>query len=222
MGSLRVESFSLRPGAGLLLVAVLLGGEAAAQPPATRSIYCCDVGGQPICGDILPAACYGRAYRELSPSGVVRRTVPAPLTADELSRRAELERQRRAEEAERQRQQRLDQALLETYRSLDDLERRRDRELRDVERTLEALREREAALVERQRALIQDATRTDKSDVAASLERDIRTLDSEIVAQRGVLEAKTRERAAVLERFAEDRRRYLELTAEDGGMPPSR
>ena len=32
-----------------------------------RSIYCCDVGGQPVCGDIPPAACYGRAYREMSP-----------------------------------------------------------------------------------------------------------------------------------------------------------
>ena len=219
MGSLRVEPFPAGPGASLLpaallLAAALLVGEAAAQSSAARTIYCCDVGGQPVCGDILPAACYGRAYRELSPSGIVRRTVPAPLTADEVTRRAELERQRRADEAERQRQQRLDQALLETYRSLDDLDRRRDRELRDVDRTLHELRAREAALLEHQRVLIRDATQTDKSDVAASLERDIRTLDSEIIAQRGVIEAKAKERAAVFERFAEDRRRYLELTAE--------
>ena len=50
-----------------------------------RTTYCCDVGGQPVCGDILPAACYGRAYREMSPSGLVRRTVAAPLTPQEIA-----------------------------------------------------------------------------------------------------------------------------------------
>ncbi|HRG71572.1 MAG TPA: hypothetical protein PLH95_08025, partial [Thauera aminoaromatica] len=59
---------------------VASSGTLAAQQSGGASIYCCDVGGQPVCGDILPAACYGRAYREMSPSGIVRRTVPAPLT----------------------------------------------------------------------------------------------------------------------------------------------
>ena len=93
-------------------------GTLAAQPAGAASIYCCDVGGQPVCGDILPAACYGRAYREMSPSGIVRRSVPAPLTADEIAQRAAAEHKRRAEEAERMRQLRLDQALLETYRDM--------------------------------------------------------------------------------------------------------
>lgn len=208
MGSRRAE-FGL---AGLVCTLVL-----AAWPPATaaqaggRTIYCCDVGGQPVCGDILPAACYGRAYREMSPSGVVRRTVSAPLTAEEIARRAETERQRRAEEADRLRQLRLDQALLETYRSLKDLDSRRDRELRDLDRSIRELRERESELVERQQALINEATRTEDSAVAASLEEDIRTLDSEIVTQSRIIAAKLRERSAVLDRFEEHRQRYVEL-----------
>lgn len=208
MGSRRAE-FGL---AGLACTLVL-----AAWPLATaaqaggRTIYCCDVGGQPVCGDILPAACYGRAYREMSPSGVVRRTVSAPLTAEEIARRAETERQRRAEEADRLRQLRLDQALLETYRSLKDLDSRRDRELRDLDRSIRELRERESELVERQQALINEATRTEDSAVAASLEEDIRTLDSEIVTQSRIIAAKLRERSAVLDRFEEHRQRYVEL-----------
>ena len=201
-------------GASLTPAAVL------AQPPATRMIYCCDVGGQPVCGDILPAACYGRAYREISPSGLVRRTVAAPLTPEEIAERAAVERERRAAEAERVRSARLDQALLETYRNLDDLDSRRDRELRDLDRTIRALRARETELIERQNSLIAEATHTDKSAVAASLEADIGVLDSEIAAQSSIIAAKLRERNAVVERFEEHRRRYLELTA--GGKADAR
>ena len=77
-------------GFSCALALTVSSGTLAAQPAGAASIYCCDVGGQPVCGDILPAACYGRAYREMSPSGIVRRTVPAPLTADELSRLVDL------------------------------------------------------------------------------------------------------------------------------------
>lgn len=149
----------------------------------------------------------------MSPSGIVRRTVAAPLTAEEIAHRAAAEHKRRGEEAERMRQVRLDQALLETYRSVQDLDSRRDRELRELDRSIRQLRARESELLERQRALIDEATRTDKSDVAASLEADIRLLDSEIVAQSSVVAAKLRERGAVVERFEEHRRRYVELTA---------
>ena len=80
---------------------VASSGTLAAQQSGGASIYCCDVGGQPVCGDILPAACYGRAYREMSPSGTVRRTVAAPLTPDEIAQRAAAEHKRRAERGHR-------------------------------------------------------------------------------------------------------------------------
>lgn len=202
--------------AALACAAVLgilpLAAHAQAQGSG-RTIYCCDVGGQPVCGDILPAACYGRAYREISPSGVLRRIVAAPLTQEEIAARAAVERERRAAEADRARRQRLDQALLETYRSLEDLDGRRDRELADLDRSIRVLRARESELIERQHALISEATHTDKSEVAASLEADIGVLDSEIAAQSSIIAAKLRERSAVVERFQEHRRRYLELTA---------
>ena len=77
------------------------------------------------------------------------------------------------------------------------------------------MRARESELIERQRALISEATHTEKSEVAASLEADIRVLDSEIVTQSSIISAKLRERNAEFERFEEDRGRYLELTAGD-------
>lgn len=207
-------------GLACCVLFALSPGEVRAQTTTAKIVYCCDVGGQPVCGDILPAACYGRAYREMSPSGLVRRTVAAPLTPEEIAERAAVERERRAAEADRVRKLRLDQALLETYRNLEDLDSRRDRELRDLDRTIRALRARESELIERQHSLIDEATHTDKSEVAASLEADIGVLDSEIAAQSSIIAAKLRERNAVVERFEEHRRRYLELTA--GGKADAR
>lgn len=207
-------------GLACCVLFALSPGEVRAQTTTAKIVYCCDVGGQPVCGDILPAACYGRAYREVSPSGLVRRTVAAPLTPEEIAERAAVERERRAAEADRVRKLRLDQALLETYRNLEDLDSRRDRELRDLDRTIRALRARESELIERQHSLIDEATHTDKSEVAASLEADIGVLDSEIAAQSSIIAAKLRERNAVVERFEEHRRRYLELTA--GGKADAR
>lgn len=204
--------------AALGLALTLAGTDARAQ--SQRTIYCCDVGGRPVCGDILPAACYGRAYREMSPSGVVRRTVAAPLTPEEIAQRRALERQRRAEEAARLQQLRMDQALVETYRNLADLDNRRDRELRELDQSIRALRERESELIARQRALIEEATHTEQSELAASLESDIRVLDSEIAAQSSVIAAKLRERSAVVERFEEHRSRFIALT--DGDDPDAR
>ncbi len=207
--------------AELVIVAtLLLPLGAAAQNTGARTIYCCDVGGQPVCGDILPTACYGSAYREISPSGTVRRNVAAPLTADEIARRNAEARLRRVEEAERMRQLRLDQALLETYRSVEDLDSRRDRELADLDRTLRDLRARESDLLELQRRIIVDAQDLQRGTKDPGVMEDLRNLDGEILAQRSVIDAKLRERSAILDRFEEDRRRYLELTSSV--EPPAR
>jgi len=213
MGLRRAELWSL---SGVLLLALWAPEAAFAQAPRARTIYCCDVGGQPVCGDILPEVCYGRAYREVSPSGLVRRVVPAPLSADEIARRNTEERQRRFDEVARMKQQRLDEALLETYRSVEDLDSRRDREVADLDRTIHTLRERETALLLQQKELIERGAGYPEGRMPADLENDIRSLDGEIVAQRSIIDAKMRERSAVLDRFEEDRRRYLILNAPEG------
>lgn len=200
-------------GVMLALGTSLAAGAAMAQSQSGRMIYCCDVGGQPVCGDILPEACYGRAYREVSPSGTVRRIVAAPLNAEEIAARDALARERRFEAAQQLKQQRMDEALLETYRSLPQLDGRRDREIGVLDRAIQTLRQRESELIERQNALIEEAAQAGEGDLAPALEDNIHSLDGEIVAQRSVIAAKMRERAALLDRFDEDRQRYIQLTA---------
>ena len=200
--------------AGVLAAAALMAADGAlAQAQGGRVIYCCDVGSQPVCGDILPPVCYGRAYREMNPSGTVRRIVPAPLTTEEIARRNALERERRAQEAARLKQLRMDEALLETYRSLEHLDERRDREIGSLDKSIQILRQREAELIERQHELIQEAAQAGEGKADPVVEENLRSLDSEIVAQRSVIDAKMRERSAILDRFDEDRQRYIELTS---------
>jgi len=206
----RAEVLSL---AVALLGTLGLAEAATAQTSRARAIYCCDVGGQPICGDILPDACYGRAYREVSPAGTLRRVVPAPLSAEEIAQRDAAERQRRSDEAARAKQERIDQALLETYHSLEQLDARREREVGALDRAIQVLRQRETELLERQSALIREAGELGDGGPKATIEENIRSLDGEIVTQRRVIDAKLRERSAVLDRFDEDRQRYLQLTS---------
>lgn len=209
MGLRRLADVSLV----VALIAPLAVPASAVAQTGARTIYCCEVGGQPMCGDVLPAACYGRAYREISPQGTLRREFQAPLTAEEAARRDDELRRRRAHEAEVLKQQRLDRALLETYRDLGDLDTRRDRALADLDRSIATLRQRETDLIERQRALIQEAAGQDARSVRQEISEDIRNIDGEIMAQRSVIDVKAREREAVRSRFDEDRRRYIELTA---------
>ena len=199
----------------LLVVAVWsLSSTAFAQ----RTIYCCDDDqGRPICGDLLPSACFGRAYREISPQGLVRRHVAAPLTAEEIARRDAEERRRKEEEARLAVQRRLDEALLETYMSLDDIDVREERALAEVERTVVDVRQREQDLIERREELRREVEFYRDRDVPRELASEIRLIETELTAYQNVIAAKEAEKDAIRTRFASDRRRYAELLATGQG-----
>ena len=106
---------------------------------AAGNLFCCtDNNGKQVCGDLLPQACYGKAYREIGESGRTIRTVEAPLTAEQRAQRAAEEEKRKAEEIARKEQQRKDQALLETYGSAKDIEVMRQRAQEDVYKSIKA------------------------------------------------------------------------------------
>jgi hypothetical protein len=197
-----------------LVAAALALPLAAVAQTGGRSILCCDdANGRPVCGDVLPPVCYGRAYREISPQGTVRRHVAAPLTRQEIARRDAEEQRRKEEEARRLKQRRLDEALLETYKSLEDIDVRQERALAEVERSLEGLRAREAELLAQRTEVEAEMEFYRERDVPRALVNRMRDVESELVSQRSVLEAKKREKDAIHARFAADRRRYAELIA---------
>lgn len=207
---------------GFLRAGILLGVLWAVATPASaqKSIYCCDDSqGRPVCGDPLPSACYGRAYREISPQGVVRRHVSAPLTAEEIAKRDAEERRRKEEAARLAVQRRLDDALIETYMSLEDIDVREERALAEAERSVEEIREREAELRAQRERLKQESKFYEGRQLPREIVSGLRIIETELAAYRSVMMAKDAEKEAIRARYAADRRRYAELIAEGRGRP---
>lgn len=181
---------------------------------AQRSIYCCDDDhGRPVCGDVLPAVCFGKAYREISPQGTVRRYVAAPPTAEEIAQREAEERARREEEARLATQRRLDRALLEAYQSLDDIDVLEARALAGVDREIAHIEEREQVLFEQRERLMQEAEFYEGRELPGEIASGLRLIDTELAAYENVRQTKEADKQTIRERYAADRRRYAELIA---------
>lgn len=192
-----------------LVVAISLPG----LVQAGSVVYCCDVGNRPVCGDVLPLACYGRAYREITPQGTLRREVQAPLTTEDLARRdAEALRRREADE-KLLKQRRMDQALLDTYRNLVELDSRRAHALSEIDQALASLRVRESELLVRRQNLAHEFEAARDAQVRHALSENMRVLERELVMQRSLIEARQREREQVRQYYENDRQRYIELTS---------
>jgi hypothetical protein len=200
----------LRAAKAWLLVAACVASLPAAA--AGSNILCCnDERGKQVCGDLLPAACIGRAYREIGANGAVVRQVDAPLTAEQRALRAAEERRKKeAEEAARE-QARLDQALLQTYGSEADIDMMRQRAEADTQTGIKAA---EAKIVEaqkRRKRFENEAEFYKKKALPAEVEKGLKDADFEIKAQQTLIEAKKKDLEAIKAKYDEDKRRYLEL-----------
>jgi len=179
---------------------------------AGGNIFCCsDERGKQVCGDILPAACIGRAYREISQSGIVVRTVDAPLTVEQKALRAAEERKKKeAEEAERE-QRRLDAALLQTYSSEADIDLMRQRSEADVYKSIETALQKIDEARARRVKFENEAEFYRKKTLPPDVEKGLKEADVEIRAQTELIDAKKKELDLIHAKYDEDKRRYLDL-----------
>ena len=186
------------------------------------NLFCCtDNNGKQVCGDLLPQACYGKAYREIGESGRTIRTVEAPLTAEQRAQRAAEEEKRKAEEIARKEQQRKDQALLETYGSAKDIEVMRQRAQEDVYKSIKSA---EASIVEikkKRKDFENEAEFYKKKAMPAEIQKGLRTTEFEIKAQESVIEAKKKELDIIRVKYDEDLKRYNELSKRPPPQTPS-
>ncbi|HRD32940.1 MAG TPA: hypothetical protein PLR02_01675 [Rhodocyclaceae bacterium] len=198
----------------LLLAAPPLHAQAGDGKSGGKSIFCCeDDSGRPVCGDVLPSQCYGRAYREMNSQGVTRRHVSAPLTKAELARR-EAEAKARAEAEERDRiQRRQDEALFETYPTLGAIDEREARAIAEVERSVEGVLAREQELLVQRKRYDEETEFYRGRDLPRDLKSALQVIDSELASHKEFLKQKEGERALIRERFDADRQRYIELLA---------
>ena len=200
----------------LLVSSTLLAQGAAAQ---TRIFCCDDANGTKVCGDFLPAACQGRAYEERDNRGFVSKTVEAPLTAEQQARRdAETARKEvDAKKAAEERRRTL--ALLSTYSSEKNIDSVRDRNLAEIDKSIAEAQKRLEDAKKKKQKLDSDKEFYKGKPLPDSLKSQILENDKEIQAQQATIAERTKDKEEVRIRFADEKKRYLELTGKKSAEP---
>ncbi|HQU88731.1 MAG: hypothetical protein H6944_11145 [Zoogloeaceae bacterium] len=198
---------------GLMLASVL-----STPVSAAGAILCCEnADGRRVCGDVLPQACYGRAYRRVASDGTVIERIAAPMSDAERIAAERESRLRELEDARRRSQRLQDRALLDTYRSAVDIDQRESRAIGEIERDLAKARERLNQLKHGQERLQEEAKLHPAGAVPEDLTQAIRDNQSELAAQETVIDAKLKNIDAVRARYSRDRERYRALTSTAAG-----
>lgn len=200
----------MRKNIGLLWgIAVWLPVAAQAQ----TAIYICkDASGKTFTSDRLLPECAGRAVREMDKNGMVRREIPAPLTAEQR-RQKELEEARlKAEAAAAEEQRQVNRAMLARYRNENEIQLARSRTLEpmhdQIKREAETL-----AAAEKDRAELQKKIdQANKKPPSPILQSKLAEAEHSMAAIKKKIAAYQAEEAQINQRFDATFKRYRELT----------
>ena len=182
-------------------------------PAEAGHLYCCaDEQGKQVCGDILPQACRGRAYREIGLSGQTVRRVEAPLTPEQLAQQAAEAVRRKEQEAANKEQQRKDQALLATYGSEKDIEAVYTRSVQEAKQSIKEAEDKIVEIRQRRKKFENEAEFYKKQPMPAEVSKGLRVADQEIKAQDSIIEFKKNDLESFRIKYEEERRHFLELS----------
>lgn len=206
----------------LLLTALLLSLPAAAQrspakpqnsPQSSREVICCnDASGQRVCGDSLLPQCRDRTHKVYNQQGILLREVAPPPTAAEREAMTQAAEKQKQVDAAAKEQRRRDQALRETYSSVGDIDKMLAQTEADIKKSMTEAETRLAAAAQRRKKLQDEAEFYPRGDLPANVAKGLRDEEVEIKAQQDLIASKKQELIAARERYAEDKRRYLEIS----------
>jgi hypothetical protein len=180
-------------------------------PAAAATMYCCtDANGRKACGDILPPACYGRAYREISEKG--SREIEAPLTPEQRAQREAEEKRKKHEEQLATAERLRNRALLDTYGNVEDIDYMRDRTVADLGKGLKSAQEKANEALQRKQQLDKEAEFYKKKAMPDDLAAQIRSNKKDLQATQDALTVRQQEIADVKAKFEAEKLRYIELT----------
>lgn len=198
-------------GAGLWGWALLAWGQ---QGPG---IYTCvDAKGRRLTADRPIPECTDREQRELSGSGVVRRTVPPSYTAAEQAQREEAARKATEEANRLAEEKRRDRALLARYPNQAIHDKERSTAIQVVDDLILSASKRAQDLAQQRRSLQTEVEgfKGDESKVPVRLKRLIEENEAQQAAQKRFLTEQAAEKQRINARFDEELARLKTMWAQ--------
>lgn len=192
---------------------VFVGAVCETPAAAGQSVFTCkDRNGHVISSDRPIAECSDRAMREMSPGGMLRREIAAPLTPEQQAQKDADDRKRRIDEEALREKRRRDSALLAAYSTEGQIDQARSRALADVQDSIRTSRERVAELTKERQSLA-DETKTYKGKVPPLVQRRVEDNQAAIDDENRAMKMREVDVDRINQRYDEDLRRYRELTA---------
>lgn len=204
------------------LLFVALAGLGFCTPGLASSLYCCQEAttGRRVCGDLLPEQCKSVAYKVLDEAGNVINEVGPPLTADQKAVQA-IEAKHKAErEAALREKRRKDAALFDAYASVRDIDRARENAEAEVNATTKKAENRLEEARKRRKTFEDEAEFYKKRELPAEVARGLREADDEIKALDAVVQSKQKDIENINAKYADEKRRYLEIQSSIGKVAP--
>lgn len=189
----------------VVFCALLVAGTASAQ----KLYKYVDENGRTRYTDRPPIDMTGRASDVLNSQGTVVRRNAAALTPEELAAREEEERKKREAAAVVREEERKRRSLLATYASVQDIDDARERALANNAEASRQIKMRIADLDARRVKVEQELARYKDQPLPPEVRRESYEVESDLRAQRSLLEAKDKEVEAIKARYDEDKRQYL-------------
>ena len=197
---------------------------APAQEKAPRIVCWKDKSGKVIgCGDKVPMEYQGSATREMDRRGVTRGTTES---AEDAAKRRVQEQEAAKQKAEEQKrlaeQKRQDAALIATYTSDKEIDQKRDRDLVQVDLQVDQMKVSLKNATDRHHEAKSrsDAGSKDKK-AAEMLKEDLTKTAAERQRVEQAIAAKEKEKEDIRQRYAEQKKRYLELRGEATAASPA-
>jgi chromosome segregation ATPase len=203
-------------------LAGVFSGSAVAQDKKARIVCWKDKSGKVVgCGESVPPEFRDSATREMDSRGVTRGTTES---AEETAKRRAQDQESAKKRAEEQKrlaeQKRQDAALLNTFSSEQEIDQKRDRDLVQLDTQIGQIKVALKNAIERHTEVKgrTDAAAKEKKPVPEALKEELTkaTSDKERLEQSVTMKEKEKDELKV--RYAEQKKRYLELKGE---APPT-
>ncbi|MFT4102296.1 MAG: hypothetical protein QM674_14905 [Burkholderiaceae bacterium] len=196
----------------LALLAWLPAGHAQTAAKKPTTLYSCrDDSGRVLSSDRPIVECANQPLREMNANGITTRNIPAPLTPEQLRRKADSDERARVQALRERQEKSRDRALLLTYENPQALEAARRRQIADLNHEISLARSRMiASHREMSRANAELVALTNPSQIAEA-KRNIRIIAQGILADDAAIQRVRGEIEEVERRFDADAARLRQL-----------